>query len=223
MNSKVYDSSAVDNYLRELSERESQVTRSRQIENFRKEAPYQVLKIGGIILAFALLLYFLGLGISHARSFEVVTINENIETRNGSHYVPDNEQAAEVVESQDQDRLINVEEILASQSNNIPSSIVSNNQKQSGVRHYTIFDSVPFNGEEIYEVVTGRQFDSPESPPVRSYCYAELYRTDGIDRTISLIRIDEGKRDTKTHTPSMKIDLGVSKEEFLGAMSKCTI
>ena len=37
MNSKVYDSSAVDNYLRELSERESQVTRSRQIENFRKK------------------------------------------------------------------------------------------------------------------------------------------------------------------------------------------
>ena len=119
--------------------------------------------------------------------------------------------------------MINVEEILASQSNNIPSSIVGNNQKESGVRHYTIFDSVPFNGEEIYEVVTGRQFDSPESPPIRSYCYAELYRTDGIDRTISLIRIDEGKRDTKTHTPSMKIDLGVSKEEFIGAMSKCTI
>ena len=158
-----------------------------------------------------------------ARSFEVVTINENIETRNGSHHVPDNEQVAEKVASQDQDRLINVEEILASQSNNIPSNIVSDNQKESGVRHYTIFDSVPFNGEEIYKVVTGRQFDSPELPPVYSYCYAELYSAEGIDQTISLIRIDNGKRDTKTHTPSMKIDLGVSKDEFIGAMSKCTI
>ena len=224
MNSKVYDSSAVDNYLRELSERQSQVTRSRKIENFRKEAPYQVLKVGGILLALALLFYFLGLGISHARSFEVVTINENIETRNGFHNVSDKELTSEVVGSQDQDRLINVEEILASQNNSIPATIMhSNNQKKSGVRHYTIFDSVPFNGNDIYEVVTGRQFDSPDSPPISSYCYAELGGKGGIDQTISLIRINEGKRDIKKHTSSMEKNLGVSKDEFMRAMAKCTI
>jgi hypothetical protein len=224
MNSKVYDSSAVDNYLKELSERESQVTKSRKIENFRKEAPYQVLKVGGMLLALALLFYFLGLGIGHARSFEVVTINENIETRNGFHNVSDTKLTAEADVSQEQDRVINIEEILANQNNSLPATIVSStNQKESGVRHYTIFDSVPFKGDEIYKVVTGRQFDSPESPPISSYCYADLYGEVGIDQTISLIHVTEGKKNIKKHTSSMEKNLGVSKKEFIGAMSKCTI
>ena len=77
MSSQVYDSSAVDDYLNELSAREAEVTRSRRIENFRREVPYQVLKIGGVILALAILFYFLGLAIGNARSYEVVIINEN--------------------------------------------------------------------------------------------------------------------------------------------------
>ena len=39
MSRAVYDSSAVDNYISELSKREAEVTRTRQIDNTIKEVP----------------------------------------------------------------------------------------------------------------------------------------------------------------------------------------
>jgi len=63
MSTSVYDSSAVDLYINELSLREAEVTRSRQIDNFRREVPYIALKWCAYILPIAILIWFLG----HAR------------------------------------------------------------------------------------------------------------------------------------------------------------
>ena len=51
------------------------------------------------------------MGISNARSFEVVTINENIETRNGYEQA-DSESIQNITE---QDKLIDIDEILSNQ------------------------------------------------------------------------------------------------------------
>ena len=66
MSRAVYDSSAVDNYLNELSKREAEVTRTRQIDNTIKEVPYQVLRWAGRLLPIAILIWILGHAISNA-------------------------------------------------------------------------------------------------------------------------------------------------------------
>ena len=47
MNTGIYNSSAVDNYILEQSRREQEITRTRSIENYIKEAPYILLAWGG--------------------------------------------------------------------------------------------------------------------------------------------------------------------------------
>ena len=115
MINQIHDNSAVENYLKELSAREAEKTQSYRVQNFVKEAPYQVLRIGGVILAVAILLYFLGLGIGNARSFEVVTISENIETRNGYESVTSDSTQEINAQDHNQDQLINLDKILLDQ------------------------------------------------------------------------------------------------------------
>ena len=50
MSRVIYDSSAVDRYISELSKREAEVTRERAINNYIKEVPYLVFKWGGMLL-----------------------------------------------------------------------------------------------------------------------------------------------------------------------------
>ena len=84
MSSAVYDSSAVDNYLNELSKREAEVTRTRQIDNTIKEVPYQVLRWAGRLLPIAILIWILGHAISNALSYERIVKNETISSTNSN-------------------------------------------------------------------------------------------------------------------------------------------
>ena len=159
MSSQVYDSSAVDDYLNELSAREAEVTRSRRIENFRREVPYQVLKIGGVILALAILFYFLGLAIGNARSYEVVIINETNETRSG--YAA----ASEIIESSSEssvpeDKLIDIDGIIKEQRDNNPP--VSSQSNQGGGN-----GSPPVSSKSI-------QQDDNTVPPALAVSYTHL-------------------------------------------------
>ena len=219
MINQIHDNSAVENYLKELSAREAEKTQSYRVENFIKEAPYKVLRTGGVILAVALLLYFLGLGVSNARSFEVVTINENIETRNGYEQA-DSESIQNITE---QDKLIDIDEILSNQDQVIPTSLEKNIPDQgAAVRNYYIFDSIPFDGEEISELTIGRKFSAPDSPPILEWCYVSIYTQDGISQRLNLVRLESGKR-TKTEINSkMARNLQISVKELKGAQSKCT-
>ena len=54
-----YNSQPVDDYIRELSLREREVTRSRGIDNFKKEVPYKILLFLGYTVGICLLLWFL--------------------------------------------------------------------------------------------------------------------------------------------------------------------
>ena len=69
MNSAVYDSSAVDAYIQEQTKREQEITRTRKIENFAKEAPYLLLLWGGRLLAVGLLILCIGYAIKLALSW----------------------------------------------------------------------------------------------------------------------------------------------------------
>ena len=75
MSTGIYNSSAVDNYILEQSRREQEITRTRSIENYIKEAPYVLLVWGGRLLAVALLIMCIGWAISNALSFDRNTSN----------------------------------------------------------------------------------------------------------------------------------------------------
>ena len=217
MINQIHDNSAVENYLKELSAREAEKTQSYRVENFIKEAPYKVLRTGGIILAVALLLYFLGLGISNARSFEVVTINENIETKNGYELV-DSDSTQDI-----QDQLINLDEILLDQEKVIPTSIEENIPAQgTAVRNYYIFDSIPLTGQKIKELIIGRVFNSPDSPPDYEYCYVQVKGSDGLSKRLDLVELKSGKRKETEINSKIAESLQVSIEELKGAQSRCT-
>jgi len=219
MINQIHDNSAVENYLKELSAREAEKTQSYRVENFIKEAPYKTLRIGGVILAVALLLYFLGLGIGNARSFEVVTINENIETRNGYEQV--NSESSQNI--QDQDQLINIDDILSDQEKVIPTSLEENIPAQgAAVRNYYIFDSIPLAGNKIQELTIGRMFSSPDSPPDLEYCYVEVYGQDGLSKRLDLVELKSGKREETEINSMIAENLQVSIEELKGAQSRCT-
>jgi hypothetical protein len=216
MINQIHDNSAVENYLKELSAREAEKTQSYRVQNFVKEAPYKVFRTGGVILAVAILLYFLGLGIGNARSFEVVTIKENIETRNGY------DQAKQEAQNSSEDQLIDVEEILSNQVNVIPSSLEENiTNTKSVVRNYYIFDDIPFNGKVISVITVGRKFSAPDSPPVLEWCYISVYGQDGLSKRIDLVELQSGKRRETKITRAIAKNLNISVEELKGAQSAC--
>lgn len=217
MKNQIHDNSAVDNYLKELSIRQAEKTRSLSIDNSNKEAPYKVLKIVGILTALAVLFYLLGLGIKNARSYEVVTINENIETKNGYQNVSNDN-----ITETPQDTLINLEEILEQQEVVIPSSIEENApQKETVVRNYYIFDRIPFNGENIEELIVGRMFSSPGTPPEIQYCYVKVYGEDGVSKRLDLVELHSGKREETEINSKIAESFQISIDELKGAQSRC--
>ena len=58
-----YNSQPVDDYISELSLREKEVTRSRRIDNFKKEVPYKILLFLGYVLGVCLLILCLFYGL----------------------------------------------------------------------------------------------------------------------------------------------------------------
>ncbi len=129
MNNEIYDSSAVDNYLNEISKREQEITRSMKIENLKNEVPSQVFKWAGILTAISLLIYVVGNSIANSRSFEQIKINENREIFSGDQ-----------VDNKDQ--LIDIESILPTEYGKV------DNSNSEIVRDFYRFDYVPYDGEK---------------------------------------------------------------------------
>ena len=220
MINQIHDNSAVEKYLNEISLREAEKTKSQKVRNFTKEAPYRVLMVGGIILALAILFYCLGLGISNARSFKVVTINETIETRNGYETVVQEELISEA----NTDKLINIEEILSEQQQVIPTSLGEDlSQEVNIVRNYYIFDDIPFAGNKISYLTIGRKYSSPNSSPDFEYCYVQVVDEDGLSKRVNLVEINSDLRKENPINPKMAANIQVSVAELQEAQSKCTI
>ena len=215
MNTSVYDSSAVDLYINELSRREAEVTRSRQIDNFRREVPYIALKWCAYILPIAILIWFLGHAISNALSYERLVKHESF--TQGIKTPIKEEQYIE-------DETIDVEAILArsnSQNNHFPKA--EDQLEAEVVRDYYIFDTFPFDNPAIQEVIIGRKYDEPNSAAQEEFCYINVWQEDGIGQRLNLIVIDEDGRIENPIDQSMAQKLNISLSELFEARAACTI
>ena len=215
MNTSVYDSSAVDLYINELSRREAEVTRSRQIDNFRREVPYIALKWCAYILPIAILIWFLGHAISNALSYERLVKHESF--TQGIKTPIKEEQYIE-------DETIDVEAILArsnSQNNHFPEA--EDQLEAEVVRDYYIFDTFPFDNPAIQEVIIGRKYDEPNSAAQEEFCYINVWQEDGIGQRLNLIVIDEDGRIENPIDQSMAQKLNISLSELFEARAACTI
>ena len=215
MSTSVYDSSAVDQYINELSLREAEVTRSRQIDNFRREVPYVALKWCAYILPIAILIWFLGHAISNALSYERLVKHESF-TQGIKTPIKEEQYIG--------DETIDVEAILArSNSQNNPFPGAEDKLEIEVVRDYYIFDTFPFNNPAIQEVIIGRKYDEPNSAAQEEFCYINVWQEDGIGQRLNLIVIDEDGRVENPLDQSMAQKLNISLSELLEARAACTI
>lgn len=217
MSRAVYDSSAVDNYISELSKREAEVTRTRQIDNTIKEVPYQVLRWAGRLLPVAILIWILGHAISNALSYERIVKNETISSTNS------NSQDSKGALSDDE--LIDVDSILADADNQatVFPKVDEPDVAAESVRNYYMFDSIPFSGSNFDVVTVGRQYAEKGSAPSEEFCYVNVNKSDGTSTRIDFIYIQEGERFDHELTQEIADNTGVPLSEFKAARSKCTI
>ena len=215
MSTSVYDSSAVDLYINELSLREAEVTRSRQIDNFRREVPYIALKWCAYILPIAILIWFLGHAISNALSYERLVKHESF-TQGIKTPIKEEQYIG--------DETIDVEEILASAKSQDSYFPEDEEQLQAEVvRDYYIFDTLPINNAAIQEVIIGRKYDEPNSAAQEEFCYINVWQEDGIGQRLNLIVIDEDGRTENPLDQSMAQKLNISLSELFEARAACTI
>ena len=204
MNKEIYDSSAVDSYLNEISKREQEITRSMKIENLRNEVPSQVFKWVGILTAISLLIYVLGNSVANSRSFEQIKINEYRETLSGNA-------------SEGEDKLIDIESLLPAEFEEIDTS------NSEIVRDFYRFDHVPYDGEKIKTVVIGTNYKEQGSPASSRFCYVHIRGEDSIIKRIDLAKMSSGERHLTDITEEFAQKVGVTKKELLGAQAKCSI
>jgi len=216
-----YNSQPVDDYIKELSLREREVTRSRGIDNYKKEVPYKILLFLGYVVGVCLLILCIFYGL------------KNLLTKYGVvQEVPYAESNTYEPQSMDEDRLIDIERFLPNSSEiDEPSSEVerpirnSDSQgsgsendfnpggssavqseseimpeenpttieepRRAAVRDYVIFDTSVFDGEYISEVVVGRRYEDQESEANSQWCYTELSYASGLVKTLYLIVTNE--------------------------------
>ena len=204
MNKEIYDSSAVDSYLNEISKREQEITRSMKIENLRNEVPSQVFKWVGILTAISLLIYVLGNSVANSRSFEQIKINEYRETFSGNA-------------SDGEDKLIDIESLLPAEFEEIDTS------NSEIVRDFYRFDHVPYDGEKIKTVVIGTNYKEQGSPASSRFCYVHIRGEDSIIKRLDLAKMSSGERHLTDITEEFAQKVGVTKKELLGAQAKCSI
>ena len=215
MSTSVYDSSAVDLYIKELSRREAEVTRSRQIDNFIREVPYIALKWCAYILPIAILIWFLGHAISNALSFERIVKHESFTQGMKTSFKEEQYMG---------DEIIDVEGILASAKSQKNHFLEDEDQLEAEVvRDYYIFDTLPFDNPAIQEVIIGRKYDEPNSAAQREFCYINVWQADGIGQRLNLITIDEDGRVENPLDQSIAKKLNVSLSELFEARATCTI
>ena len=208
----VCDSSAVDNYLTELSNREAERTRRLTIENNKREIPFMIMKYLGIAIAIAIVVWVLGKSISNSNSYTQKIM--------GSSY--GKSQISEHVDQLSEDQTLCVECLIEeSQSVNLP--IIEESDKEIA-RNYVIFDYIDFNQGKISQVIVGRQYPDVESEITSSWCYVNIQLDNGVNGRITFISNNEnGERYETPINQSMASNYGVSIEQLVAAKNECTI
>jgi hypothetical protein len=225
MTSTICDSSAVDQYLLELSNREIERTRRLKIENTRRETPLQILRIIGIGFAIALVLWALGSAFKNANSFHKISeILGSSQNNYQDHY----SSSKNIRETTDQgsslDQLIDVDALLNSPSiEKLPEPGTGIFDEHEIVRNYVIFDDVKFDGQVITSVMTGRNYPDADSEVDHSWCYVTNNTSSSGSVKLNLIGIKNGERTDYLIDEAEAIRFGASLEEIKSAKKQCTI
>ncbi len=300
MNAAIYDSSAVDVYILEQIKREQEITRTRSIENFAKEAPFLLLLWGGRLLAIGLLVLCIGYAIKLALSwhhidetinsypspsvhtgyqtdaiskedtvFDVEAIlsgtNGNNQSRgsisNPAEITKDsplpitsveqgnvqdsNGPASDVIESgidssfsgpsldhdnsqsssntESQQSIQSNPELKTTQEHEMDNKNNIAPPEEDTIRHYTVFDRIPFDGKSIKTVIVGRKFNEPGGPLIEKYCYFKVPKSKDIYDSIYFIRDTSKGRHELPITQNLSKFLKIEYQELLDAKSKCKI
>ena len=139
MNDSFYDSSAVDNYIKELSERETVKTSALKSEVLRRNAPMLALKYIGI----GMMILLIGFGIKQALSYERTNISqvihENINAQKGDHMTTSSE-SDEVIDIELLLKESEIEKNLKKINDSMQSSTLDENDET--VRDFYIYDTI---------------------------------------------------------------------------------
>ena len=223
MSTGIYNSSAVDNYILEQSRREQEITRTRSIENYIKEAPYVLLVWGGRLFAVALLIMCIGWAISNALSFDRNTSNITKTMGGMSHSTGENNEFGS-------DDTINIDELLrGSQSKGEEPDLSEFNDNAEVtddpniVRDYYIFEFIDIDVPGINQIIIGRVYADPSSPSHRQYCYVDMARNNGTKNTFYLINILDDIRSEKSITDEVAMTLGTTVSALQIAKTHCPI
>ena len=217
MSSTVCDSSAVDAYLQELSNREVERTRRLQIENYRREIPFQVLKFIAIGIAIAIVLLALSKMINSANNSHNIT--EILGGYGEQILTPSNNYSNTEKAPYKEDTIIDVDAILDNAKMPEAPKITDKNV----VRNYVIFDEVEFDGKAIREVITGRNYPDVDSDVDHSWCYITNNTSSSGSLRLSLITIKDGIRTNHELNQTEADKFGASLEEIIRARKECTI
>ncbi len=211
MTTTICDSSAVDNYLRELSNREAERTRRLNIENYKREVPFTILKYIGIAVAITLVLWALGRSIGNSNSF----IQKVIHSGFGG------DEISESYSSPSKDQTICIECLLEEKEQGLP---IIDEPEIDVVRNYVIFDHVDLEIGNISQVTIGREYPDASSSLSESWCYISVNLDSGARGTLTLIRNNEdGTRREPEINQSLADTYGLSIQDLLAAKDKCGI
>ena len=210
MSATICDSSAVDNYLSQLSSRESERTRRLIIENNKREIPFTIMKYLGFAVAIAIVLWALGKSIGNSNSFIQKIISPGYE---------DTQMTTSYSESSE-DQTICIECLIEeSESEDLPQI---EEAAVDVVRNYVIFDYITFNQGNISQVIVGREYPDVDSPISSSWCYVDIELSNGIRSTITFIRNNNGQRTELPINNELANKNGVDIDVLVAAKDKCT-
>ena len=210
MTQTTYDNSAVNSYVEELNNRQSEVTRGMSIENLKREVPSKILMWFCYSLSLALIILVLGYAIQKALS----VTTENITTTN--HSGDHNSYSY----SENEDTLIDIESILKTSSdfpedNDLPANIT---------RKYFTFDDITLENHTIQTVYIRREYEDSESDASSIGCFIQSSNANGFNVVIELISIgSDGTRIEYEITEDAAVSYGESLVAIKEAKASCSI
>ena len=221
MNDSYYDSSAVDNYIKELSERETVKTSALKSEVLRRNAPMLALKYVGI----GMMILLIGFGIKQALSYERTNISqvihENINDQKGDLTTTSSE-SDEVIDIELLLKESEIEKSLKKINDSMQSS--SLDEDDETVRDFYIYDTVDTNLGKIDQVIIGHSFSNPGSEADYVFCYISVPGENGLFNRFDLISI--GKEFGRTEAElneEIALSMNVKLKHLKKAKTKCGI
>jgi len=221
MNDSYYDSSAVDNYIKELSDRETVKTSALRSVVFRRNAPMIAL----ISLGIGLMILLIGFGIKQALSFERTNISqvihENINDQKGDHTKASSE-SDEVIDIELLLKESEIERNLKKINDSMQSGALDENVET--VRDFYVYDMISTDLGKIDEVIIGYLFSSPGSVADYVFCYISVPGENGLSKRFDLVTDGEefGRIEPELNE-EIALSMNVKLKNLKKAKTKCGI